>query len=73
MATIVLLVAHYYTTIVPQLWHYVATQMPLSVLYIYIPLQGHNIGTILQLDGSYGAITWPLIKYYQFTIYPHKM
>jgi hypothetical protein len=41
--------------------------------YIYVPLQGHNIGTILQLDGCYGAITWPLIKYYQFTIYPHKM
>ncbi len=42
-------------------------------MYIYVPLKGHNIGIILQLDGCYSAITWPLIKYYQFTIYQHKM
>jgi hypothetical protein len=42
--------------------------MPLIVTYM--PLQGHNVGTILQLDGHYGVTTWPLlIKYYQFTIH----
>jgi hypothetical protein len=41
--------------------------MPLVVTYV--PLWGHNIGTILQLDGYYSATIWPLIKYYQFAIH----
>jgi hypothetical protein len=60
------LVGHYVAIIMSQLCHYVATRMPLVVTYV--PLQGHNIGMILQLDGHYGVISWPLIKYYQFTI-----
>jgi len=51
---------------VPQLCHYMATWMPLVVTYV--PLWGHNIGIVLQLDGHYGATTWALIKYYRFTI-----
>jgi hypothetical protein len=47
--------------------HYVATIMPLVVTYV--PLWSYSIGIVLWLDGSYGAITWPLIKYYQFTIH----
>jgi hypothetical protein len=49
-------------TYVPQLCHYMATWMPLGVTYV--PLWGHKIGIVLQLDGHYGAIIWPIIKYY---------
>jgi hypothetical protein len=44
-ATIVLLIAHYYAIIVPQLCHYVTIWMPLVVTYL--PLHGHNICTLL--------------------------
>jgi hypothetical protein len=44
-----------------------AIGMPLVVTYV--PLWGHNIGTVLQLDDHYDAITWPLIKNYQFNIH----
>jgi len=58
---------HYSTTIVPQLCYYVATWMPLVATNV--PLWGHNIGIVLQLNGHCNAIMWPLIKYYQFTIH----
>jgi len=41
--------------------------MPLVVTYVL--LWNYSIGIILRLDGYYGAITWPLIKYYQFIIH----
>ncbi len=47
--------------------HYMGTQM--SLIVIYVSLGSHGIGIVLQLDGHYGAITQPLIKYYQFTIH----
>ncbi len=55
-------------TIVPQLCHYVTTRMPLVVTYI-CATWGHNIGIVLQLDGHYNSIIWPLIKYYLFIIH----
>jgi hypothetical protein len=39
------------------------------LIVIYVSLQNHSIGIVLQLDGHYGAITLPLIKYYQFIIH----
>jgi hypothetical protein len=44
-----------------------ATQM--SLIVTYVPLWGHNIDIILQLNGHYDATTWPLIKYYQFNVH----
>ncbi len=62
MATIVLLIVHYFVT----------TSMPLcghlDAINCYICVtMGPSIGIVLQLDDHCGATTWPLIKYYQFT------
>jgi hypothetical protein len=63
VTTIVLLVTHYCAT--TKLWphgcHY--------LLHIYVPPWGQSVGIVFQLDGYYGATTWPLIKCYQFIIH----
>ncbi len=41
--------------------------MPLVVTYV--PLRGHNIGIVLQMNGHYSVTTWPSIKYCIFTIH----
>jgi len=41
----------------------------MSLIVTYVPLWGHNIDIILQLNGHYDATTWPLIKYYQFNVH----
>jgi len=53
------LIGHNCITNCPLSCHNYATTWPLFVPYAL--LWGHNIG-ILQLDGHYSLITWPLIK-----------
>jgi len=54
----------------PLLCHNYATTWPLVVTYV--PSWGHNIGTILQLDGHYDATISPLIKILLIQ-YPYKV